>query len=189
MKKSTKITLIVIIAIAIIAIISTIVMMQRKNGKANLETLNVSTTEEMKDLVEKIYKGVEVFPTLETAEVDLNDKDMVENITGLKKVEDIDSIVVSEPMMSSQAYSMVLAKVKENTDIEKIAKEMNESVNPNKWICVSAEKVYTTSSGNIVFLVMSAEDIAKPVFENFKKIANDTGKEYERTYEETIPEL
>ena len=84
--------------------------------------------------------------------------------------------------MNAQAYSAVAVKVKDGADIETIKKEMLDNIDTNKWICVSAEKVYATNSGNIIFLVMSDEEWAKPVYENFKKYANnETGKELERT--------
>ena len=57
---------------------------------------------------------------------------------------------------------------------------MLDNINMNKWICVSAEKLYITNNGNVIFLVMSSEEIAKPVYENFKKyVNNEIGKELE----------
>ena len=49
-------------------------------------------------------------------------------------------------MMSSQAYSLVLVKVKDGVDANNIAKTMSEKIDTRKWICVSAEKLYATSS-------------------------------------------
>ena len=68
-----------------------------------------------------------------------------------------------------------------------MAKTMNENIDTRKWICVTAEKVYTTTSGNVICLVMSNEETAKAVYENFKTLAGTVGEEYERTEEE--PEL
>ena len=86
-------------------------------------------------------------------------------------------------MMSSQAYSLVIAKVKDGVDTNAVAKEMNENVDARKWICVTAEKVYTTSSGNIVFLIMTNENTAKPIYNTFKELAGGVGKEFERVGE------
>ena len=72
-------------------------------------------------------------------------------------------------------------------DVEKLKQEMLDNIDMRRWICVSAEKLYITNSGNIIFLVMSSEDIAKPVYEGFKKyVNNQIGKELEKSNEEVI---
>ncbi|MGN1301281.1 MAG: hypothetical protein ACI4U9_01980, partial [Clostridia bacterium] len=55
------------------------------------------------------------------------------------------------------------------------------------WICVSAEKLYATSSGDIVLLVMSSEDMAKPIYEKFKTLAGNVNEVYEKTEEIELP--
>lgn len=153
-----------------------------------MNTLSATSAADLTDLVNRIYEGnQELFSSLATQEIDVTDKDMVNSFTGLETGDALEYLVVSEPMMSSQAYSLVLAKVKDGEDVENIAKTMNESVNERKWICVCAEKVYTTTSGNIVCLVMSSEEMAKPVYTSFKSMAGTIGEEYERTVEE--PEM
>jgi hypothetical protein len=90
-------------------------------------------------------------------------------------------------MMSSQAYSLVLVKVKDGVDANNIAKTMSEKIDTRKWICVSAEKLYATSSNDIVCLVMASEEWAKPVYEGFKALAGTVQEEYTKT--EELPEL
>ena len=167
----------VILVVAIIAGIAFV--MKNKNSKG----LKLETAEEMKAMFKKIYSDLgNTLPSLETNEIDINDANLVTTYTGLKSNKDIEAVVVSEPLMNAQAYSAVAVKVKDGADIETIKKEMLDNIDTNKWICVSAEKVYATNSGNIIFLVMSDEEWAKPVYENFKKYANnETGKELERT--------
>ena len=143
--------------------------------------------EDLEALIEKIYEGLTIeMPKLMTQVVDVTDADAVKYVTGLEKTDDIEYVVASEPMMSSQAYSLVLVKVKEGTDIEKVAKEMNEKIDARKWICVTAEKVYTTSSENVVCLVMSNEQTAKAVYDNFKTLVETVGEEYVRTVEDGV---
>ena len=112
---------------------------------------------------------------------------MVKLFTGLDNGDDLQYLVVSEPMISSQAYSFVLATVKEGVDANKIAQTIKDQVDYRKWICVSAEKVYTTNSGNIVCLVMSSEEVAKPIYEKFKTLAGAVGQEYEKTEQIELP--
>ena len=190
MNKNTKIIIAIVAIIAVIGIVVAVVMMNQEKNDGNVEggnaesKLSINTADDMIKLVDDMYKGIEIFPSIETAEIDVNDKDMFTSVTGLESSEKIDKVVVSQPMMSSQAYSLVLVKVKDANDANAIAKEMNEKANPNKWICVSAERVYSTSVNNLVFFVMSDADVADPVYNNFKKLAGKIGQEYERVYEE-----
>lgn len=182
MKKGTKITIAVIAVIAIIAIIVAVVVMNQKT-KTNLDPIN--SAEDLSALIEKVYEGQEEqLPSLMTQTVDVTDNDYVKMVTGLDNGDDFEYIAVSEPMMSSQAYSFVLAKVKEGVDADSVAKSMSEKIDPRKWLCVTAEKIYATSSGDVVCLVMASEDRAKPVYEKFKELAGNIGQEYEKTQEE-----
>ena len=88
------------------------------------------------------------------------------------------------PMMMAQPYSFVLAKVKDGVNVEEVAKKMNENIDERKWICVLPEKVYTTTSGDVICLVMAREEVGKPVYEKFKTLAGTTGEEYVRTVED-----
>lgn len=189
MKKSTKIViaaliLIILVVVAIIVVKS----IKTKNANADVEnessnSLSITTAEDMGNLIDKLYVGLEdkLPNSLTSSELDISNPELVKTYTGLDNIEGIESIVVSEPMMSSQAYSLILVKADTSKRADEIAKLMNENVNTNKWICVSAEKVYSTSSGNIAFLIMSSEEWARPVYENFKKEAGQIGTEYERT--------
>lgn len=90
-------------------------------------------------------------------------------------------------MISSQAYSLIIAKVKDGVNADKVVEEIKDGVNPRKWICVTANKVYATSSGNIAFLVMANEEMAKLIYDRFKELAGNIGKEFERTVEDELP--
>lgn len=144
------------------------------------EGLNFATTEDMVQFVNDLYTGIEIFPSINTSELPLDDKDIVTYNTGLSNVDVIESVVVSEPMMSSQAYSLVLVKLKDTASVtaDAVAKEMSEKIDPNKWICVSAEKVYATSTGNYAFLVMTNKDLTDSVSNAFKTKAGNIGQEY-----------
>lgn len=171
---------IIIGVILVVAIIAGIAFgMKNKNSKG----LKLETAAEMKSMFEKIYSNLgDTLPSLETAEINVSDASLVTTFTGLKSNKDVEALVVSEPLINAQAYSAVAIKVKNGANIETMKKEMLDNINTHKWICVSAEKVYVTNSGNIIFLVMASEDWAKPVYEGFKAYANnEVGKELEKT--------
>lgn len=183
MKKITKIIIVVVAIIAIALAIAGILILTNTKTSTKLGAIN--SAEDLSTLVDKIYEGQAIqLPSLQTQIIDTTDDSSVQYATGLENAKDLEYLVVSEPMMTSQAYSLVLAKVKDGVNADEIAKSMNEKADTQKWICVSAEKVYTTSSGNVVCLVMSSETNAKPVYEKFKELAGNIGKEYEKSEEE-----
>lgn len=163
---------------------------KENNNVSNASNLSVNSAEDLTALVDQIYAGVSIqMPALMTQTVETTDVDTVKYITGLDSAENIEYVVASEPMMSSQAYSLVLVKAKDGADVEAMAKAMNENIDERKWICVTAEKIYTAASGNVICLVMTNAETAQPVFESFKTIAGSVGQVYERTAEEAeLPE-
>ncbi|MCI9366184.1 MAG: hypothetical protein HFJ54_06580 [Clostridia bacterium] len=185
--KKTVIIAIVVIAIIIAIIVGFFVMKPKKE-------LKLQTTEEIQNMLNTIYSSGKVeLPSLDTAVIDKNDTMQVTSFTGLQSSENIEELVVSVPFINSQAYSLAVIKVSEKADIDKMKKEIFDNIDMRRWICVSAEKLYITNYENVIFLVMSSEEWAKPVYEEFKKyVENDIGKELEKTEEENIelpPEL
>lgn len=185
MSKTVKI--IIAVAVVVIAVAAILVGVFAFGGDSKSKTnLNINSSADLATLIDQIYAGVSIeMPMVQTTE--LTDKDMIQSFTYLENVENVEYIAVSEPLMSSQAYSLVLAKVKDEADANAIAKEMNEKIDMRKWICVSAERVYTVASGNVVCLVMSNEETAKTVYDSFKTIAGQVEEEHVR--EEVQEEL
>jgi hypothetical protein len=91
----------------------------------------------------------------------------VEYFLGKSDLEFVEALA-SEPVMQPGAYSLVLVRVKEGTDVEKVKKDIKENVNPMKWICVGVkeENIVVDSIGDVIFLVMS-DDQAKPLHDAF----------------------
>ena len=187
MNKIVKI--IIAVAVVVIAVAAILVWVFAFGGDSKSKTnLNINSSADLATLIDQIYAGVSIeMPMVQTTE--LTAKDMIQSFTYLENVENVEYIAVSEPLMSSQAYSLVLAKVKDEADANAIAKEMNEKIDMRKWICVSAERVYTVASGNVVCLVMSNEETAKTVYESFKTIAGQVGEENVRVeVQEELPD-
>lgn len=181
-----KQTIIAIVAILVIAIIIGGVIAVNNNNSVNKDSVKIESAKDMKKMFSTINSNLkEKLPSLETQEIDVSDEMQVETYTGLKSNENVEALVVSEPMMSSQAYSAVAVKVKSNADIETLKQEMLDNIDTSKWICVSANKVYVTNHDNVIFLVMADEEWAKPVYDEFKKFVNNNiGKELEKNAEE-----
>lgn len=177
-----------IVAVIIIALVG--VGVYFSNQDDGNQGIKLETAKDMKNFFGKIYKKIEEqLPEVDTNIIDVSDAMEVTNYTGLKSNKDVEAIVVSMPVMSAQAYEAVMVKVKNGADIESMKQEMLDNIDMNKWICVSAEKVYVTNSGNVIFMVMSDEEWAKLVYDSFKEqVENKIGKELEKS-EDTDYEL
>lgn len=185
MNKIVKI--IIGVAVVVTAVVAILVGVFAFGSKTK-SNLTVNSAEDLTALVDQIYAGVSIqMPMLMTQELDMTDVETVKYFTGLENIDNIEYVVASEPMMTSQAYSLMLVKVKDGVDANSIAKTMNENVDERKWICVTAEKIYSVASGDVVCLVMSNADTAKTVYDSFKTLAGSVGEEFERTAEE--PEM
>ena len=177
-----------VIGLILLAVISFIIFIL-VSGSGNKGS--VETPKDINDIINTINKNNKnVLPELETMKVDIKNIDEVTSYTGLKTNDGIESIVVSEPLITSQAYSVAIVKVKDNADVEKIKQEMLDNIDMRRWICVSAEQLYITNSGNVIFSVMADKDIAKAVYNDFKKyVNNNIGKELEKSNNEENIEL
>lgn len=154
------------------------------------EAMQVSSTDDLVAMVDKIYEGMQgQLPSLATDIIEVSDADVINSFTGLENGEELEYLIVSQPLMSSQAYSLVLAKVKTGVDANTVAKKMCEQVNTRRWICVEAEKVNATSAGDVVCMIMTNTDTADKIYSNFKNLAGQIGEEYTREAEEIeLPE-
>ncbi len=172
-----------IIGLILLAVISFIIFIL-VSGRGNKGS--VETPKDINDIINTINKNnKDVLPELETMKVDTKNIDEVTSYTGLKTNDGIESIVVSVPLITAQAYSVAIVKVKDNADVEKIKQEMLDNIDMRRWICVSAEQLYITNSGNVIFSVMADKDIAETVYNDFKKyVNNNIGKELEKSNDE-----
>lgn len=184
MKKKIIIPIAIAIIIAIVAII--VIM-----NNSNKHSANLNTTKEIKTALKTIQKNLGgTLPDLEVTEINPKDSELVSSYTYLTDPSIITSLVVAEPTMSSQAYLALIFKVKDNVNVEEVKKELLENIDMNRWICVSADVLYITNNGNTIFAVMSFEDWATPVYNEFVKyVDNNVGKTLEKTADDIeLPE-
>ena len=116
-------------------------------------------TGNLEELMEKIYKDTKLeFPGTQITEIT---PENVEYFLGTSDVK-YDEAIGSEPMMSSQAHSVVLLRASEGADIEAIKTKIKENVDGRKWICVEVEEqnIITDNIGNLVILIMDEDSEA-----------------------------
>ena len=179
---------ILIIGLILLAVISFIIFILVSGSG---DKGSVDTPKDINDIINTINKNNKnILPELETMKINVKNIDEVTSYTGLTTNDGIESITVSVPVMTAQAYSVAIVKVKDSADVEKIKQEMLDNIDMRRWICVSAEQLYITNSGNIIFSVMADKDIAETVYNDFKKyVNNNIGKELEKSNNEENIEL
>lgn len=189
MKKQTIIGIIIAVVLIIAIVIGVVVFNNQKNNKVeSSDNSKLETVSQMKKMINAVYSKLgDQLPSLETATISSSDINQVKTYTGLQSTDNIEKIVVSEPLMSAQAYLLATVKVKDGADIEKMKQEMLNNLDMRKWICVSAEKLYITNHENTIFMIMSSAEWADPVYNAFKEyVDNKIGKELTKTEEEDI---
>ena len=189
MKKQTIIGIIIAVVLIIAIVIGVVVFNNQKNNKVeSSDNSKLETVSQMKKMINAVYSKLgDQLPSLETSTISSSDINQVKTYTGLQSTDNIEKIVVSEPLMSAQAYLLATVKVKDGADIEKMKQEMLNNLDMRKWICVSAEKLYITNHENTIFMIMSSAEWADPVYNAFKEyVDNKIGKELTKTEEEEI---
>ena len=111
---------------------------------------------------ENVMKVMEIAPVefmAGTMPVDLTDtsedgKWALSYFTGLQSADNITDVCVYEPMMGSQAFSLVMVRTAEGADPVAVAQEMKDNIDPRKWICVGADEMMVVTYSDVVMLVM-----------------------------------
>ena len=118
---------------------------------------------ELNDMVDEIYKLQPVdLMGMETTAIDLTDESWYSYLAGLTadNVGKVDAAVISESMTGSQAYSLVLARVKDPADAKEIATSMEDNINLRKWVCVAADRARVVTFGDQLLFVMADSELA-----------------------------
>lgn len=111
---------------------------------------------------ENVMKVMEIAPVefmAGTMPVDLTDtsedgKWALSYFTGLQSADNVTDVCVYEPMMGSQAFSLVMVRTAEGADPVAVAQEMKDNIDPRKWICVGADEMMVVTYSDVVMLVM-----------------------------------
>lgn len=169
-KKMIYILVIAIIALSILASCNT-TKPENSISPNPSESVSPGTTETpatqepqeqltLEQIIEKIYEIKNPELMLGEIPVDLTDADSVKYFTGLSDLSKVKEIAVSETMIGSQAYSLVLVRTKDAADTESVAKEMLNGINQVKWICVDADDLQVVAKGDVImlFMISSAMD-------------------------------
>lgn len=129
----------------------------------------------MSEILTNSLAGIENLPMLMETVVT---EELYQNFLGIDYITG-SSALASDAAIGSIAHSVVLLKLPDDADLDEMVDLVYSSANPRKWICVEAEKVRVmkgdTASGKYILLVMSTEDIAEAVVNNFAYVMSTLG--------------
>ncbi len=118
---------------------------------------------ELSSIIDDIYTHKEAGIAVETKAVDIGDADSLKYFTGLSDADKIEEAYVSEALMSSQAYSLVLVRLKNSADAQDVAQAMKDGIDTRKWICVEADDLRVAACGDVVMLIMVSSALSDTV--------------------------
>lgn len=117
---------------------------------------------ELTGIVDQIYTAHPVdLMMVETTAVDLTDADWYPYQTGLnaEQIAKVDAAVISQPGVGSQAYCLVLVRLKDKADGDAIAEAMLDGIDMRKWVCVSADKARVVTFDDKVLFAMADSEL------------------------------
>lgn len=117
---------------------------------------------ELSAMVDSIYEAYPVeLMMMQTTAIDLNDEVWLTYNTGLSAEEAalVDAGVKSESMTGSQAYTLVLLRVKDAADAQTVADTMLDKMDPARWVCVMADKMRVATFDDKVLFVMTDSEL------------------------------
>lgn len=116
----------------------------------------------LSDIMKKVYADVkEDEKPMGLSDIEVTDEN-IEYYLGTKDIE-YESALASESMVGSIAYSVVLVRLDDNSDVEATKTKIKENINPRKWICVGVEEedVIVENKGNLIILIMVQDETTR----------------------------
>ena len=83
---------------------------------------------------------------------------------GLSSAEGITCGTICAPLMSPNAFSLVLVNLAPGTDAEAIREDFIDEPDWLKWVCVSADEAAVASRGDTVIFIMCSSAMAQTLF-------------------------
>jgi len=118
----------------------------------------------VEDILQRIYDGLDEsiqLPFLMNVPLSddmgvANDGIRIDYYIGVSGVQFTEG-VASEAAIGG-AYSVCLLRMEKNADIEKAKKDIEDNVDPNKWICYLADTVIVDNVGDLLILIMTNDE-------------------------------
>lgn len=121
----------------------------------------------LSDLLSQVTKDA-TDPELSLMETEVTD----ENFSWFLFIDPIEGAeaIVSEPGIGSIPHCVALLRVPDSVDAEEVRSEIEEKLDPRKWVCVEAEKTAVLRRGNLILIAMSEAATVDKVTANFEAL-------------------
>ena len=171
-----KSVIIIFITLLVLVVIAGVIVFNGSKNESNLSSITLNSNSEIKKFINQVYDQIpkDDVMSVESVDIDLNDEYALNSYLGLQDKDKIKYAVASEPLMTSSAYSFVVASLKDGSNAQEVANEILNGVNPRKWICVEAEQTNVIFKDNVVVLVMTDKDLATSITNAVKTKLNVT---------------
>lgn len=122
----------------------------------------------LQEVADSIKSADYEYPTLVSTEVE---DERFEYYYGISKPSGVKETLAVEPMIGSIPFSLCLIRVEADSDVAKLASDIKSSVDPSKWVCVTASYVETAVNGDVIILVMDIDHArAQAMIDAFKAL-------------------
>lgn len=123
----------------------------------------------LEEIMGKLYEGIPEDKAITTMDTPVTEE-MSVSFTGVEMSEYKEALA-SDAMVNVTAHSVVLVRANSADEAAALATKIEEKADPRKWICAEAESKTVTQIGDVVLLVMTSEEIASTIVDNFKALA------------------
>lgn len=134
------------------------------------EEENDPAVADLLDKLEALVDGVNPEMDVENAEIPEDrypDQLFIDYVEGARAV-------TSMAMINAVPHSVCLLQLPEDADAEAVAQEIEDNLDPAKWICAEAEATAVRTSGPYVLLVMSDQESVDTILKNFDEVFSET---------------
>jgi hypothetical protein len=123
-------------------------------GGGEEQTPNKTVEGSLETVIDKVYEKAPAgfaVGTITPAQTEMWDW---KSYTGLDSNEKVKDAAVSEAIIGSIGYSMVLVRVNDAADAKTVAQQMKDGIDQRKWICALADDMKVAGYGDVIMLVM-----------------------------------
>ena len=148
----------------ILLVVMVFIMSMFITGCGKEENKNVEGT--LEEIMTKVYEKLpEDNRPMMLGNIEVTEEN-IEYYLGSSDIEYTEALA-SEPGIGSIAHSVVLVRVKDGADIEKVKTTIKEKVDPRKWLCVGVERedLIVKNKGNLVILIMVEDEATRTTLE------------------------
>lgn len=150
--------------ILLVIMVFTMAMFITGCGKEEKKDSNIEGT--LEEIMTKVYEKLpEDNRPMMLGNIEVTEEN-VEYYLGSSDIKYTEALA-SEPGIGSIAHSVVLLRVEDGEDIEKVKTTIKEKVDPRKWLCVGVERedLIVKNKGNLVILIMVEDEKTRTTLE------------------------